>query len=58
METLLSLPQRFIAFFDILGFSERLQTMPLKELHAFYARLIDDVRETVFSGKILDTTNN
>lgn len=40
---------RFIAFFDILGFSVRLQTMGLEELRRLYAGLIDDVQRKVFS---------
>jgi hypothetical protein len=49
------LPQRLIAFFDILGFSDRLGSMPLTDLHALYVQLIDDVRMTVFSSEVIGT---
>src|SRR5688572_10707044 len=44
---------RLIGFFDILGFSQRLQDMELSTLHQLYAELIDDVRRTVFNPQIL-----
>lgn len=44
---------RLIGFFDILGFSQRLQDMELFALHHLYAELIDDARSTVFNSKIL-----
>jgi hypothetical protein len=49
----LLLPQRLIAFFDILGFSDRLRSMPLTDLHALYVQLIDDVQQTVFSSEVI-----
>ena len=42
------LSERLIAFFDILGFSDRLRVMPMGELHALYSELIDNVRDTIF----------
>ena len=39
--TLLS--RRLVAFCDIIGFSDRLRTTPLRDLHATYTRLIDHV---------------
>lgn len=42
---------RLIGFFDVLGFSRRLKTMPLDELHSKYAQLIDDVNRTIFNKK-------
>lgn len=47
------LAQRLIGFFDILGFSVRLRTMEMTDLHHLYADLIDDVQGTVFSPEIL-----
>lgn len=55
METPLVLPRRLIAFFDILGFSDRLRNMSLTDLHALYSQLIDAVPQTVFSGEVLGT---
>lgn len=49
------LSQRLIGFFDILGFSDRLRTMEITDLHHLYAKLIDDVKNTVFSSEILGT---
>lgn len=49
------LSQRLIGFFDILGFSDRLRTMDITDLHHLYAELIDDVKNTVFSSEILGT---
>jgi hypothetical protein len=43
------LESRLIAFLDILGFSARLETSSLTDLHAEYSALIDDVQTTVFS---------
>jgi hypothetical protein len=51
------LSQRLIGFFDILGFSDRLRTMEITDLHHLYAELIDDVRSTVFSPEILGTAD-
>jgi hypothetical protein len=36
---------RLIGFFDILGFSTRVQNMSPEEVHALYARLIDHARD-------------
>lgn len=47
------LSDRLVAFFDILGFSERLRTMDIADLHRLYAELIDDVADTVFNPQIL-----
>ncbi len=43
------LPDRLIAFLDILGFSHRLTQMTLEGLHAEYARVIDEADRTVFA---------
>lgn len=43
-----NLEGRLLAFFDILGFSHRLETMHASELHALYASLIDEAQDTVF----------
>jgi hypothetical protein len=42
------LSSRLVAFLDILGFSERLTTMPLLDLHREYSTLIDYARTTGF----------
>jgi hypothetical protein len=47
------LSHRLIGFFDILGFSDRLRTMDIAALHKLYARLIDDVANTVFNPQVL-----
>src|ERR1700690_1120015 len=40
--------RRFIAFLDILGFSNALETRSLAELHETYGRLIDEARSRIF----------
>lgn len=45
---------RLIAFFDILGFSDRLRTMDIKELHLLYSGLIDQVNKSVFTQEVLN----
>jgi len=42
------LSHRLIAFCDILGFSHRLQTSSLSELHAVYSRLMDHANTHIF----------
>lgn len=46
-----NLSNRLIAFFDVLGFSQRLRTMPAEVLHREYAALIDEVAHTVFRDR-------
>ena len=45
---------RLIAFFDILGFSERLRSMDLTTLHSLYSELIDQVSKSVFNQEVLN----
>jgi hypothetical protein len=45
------LQNRYIAFLDILGFSERLARAPLAEIHAEYAALIDEAQTKAFDAK-------
>ena len=42
------LNDRFVAFLDILGFSDQLARIPLETLHDRYAALIDDADQTLF----------
>ena len=42
------LSRRLVAFCDILGFTERLKTSPLRDLHATYSRLIDHANSKIF----------
>ncbi len=48
------LSNRLIAFFDILGFSDRLRSMDVQELHSLYAGLIDQVDKSVFNQEVLN----
>lgn len=44
---------RLVAFLDILGFSNRLTSTPISELHDLYSALIDDVNTTIFGDQTL-----
>jgi hypothetical protein len=48
---------RLIAFLDVLGFGERLESEPLRDLHRDYAALIDEARTAVIDRNEAGQTN-